>query len=132
MNSILLATAALVVGLVGLLVFISFVTRKKKGSVPTKQISESKESEQIDPTLDSDKDRIPDIEEINRYGTDPNSYDTDKDGIGDRQEILDRTDPTSADTDRDRLTDLQEKYLGTDPTRPDTDRDGIPDSQDKD
>ena len=132
MSSILLATAALVAGLVGLLVFISFVSRKKKDSVPTTQISENKESEQIDPTLDSDKDRIPDIEEINRYGTDPNSYDTDKDGIGDRQEILDRTDPNSADTDRDRLTDLQEKYLGTDPTRPDTDRDGIPDSQDKD
>ena len=109
MSSILLATAALVAGLVGLLVFISFVTRKKKDSVPTTQISENKESEQIDPTLDSDKDRIPDIEEINRYGTDPNSYDTDKDGIGDRQEILDRTDPNSADTDRDGIPDSQDK-----------------------
>ena len=132
MSNVILAVAVLVLGLIGMLVFISFVSRKKKDSVPTTQISENKESEQIDPTLDSDKDRIPDIEEINRYGTDPNSYDTDKDGIGDREEILQRTDPTSADTDQDRLTDLQEKHLGTDPTHPDTDRDGIPDSQDKD
>jgi len=132
MNNIVLAAIALIIGLAVILLFMSFATRKKKNSTSFEQPSENSDSGQINPTADSDRDRIPDVEEINRYGTDPHSYDTDKDGIGDRQEILQRTDPTSADTDRDKLTDLQEQYAGTDPTHPDTDRDGIPDNQDKD
>jgi hypothetical protein len=132
MNNIVLAAIALVVGLAVLLFIMAFATRKKKTPASSAQASVNKQAGQIDPTLDSDRDRIPDVEEINKYGSNPHSYDTDRDGIGDRQEILQRTDPTSADTDRDRLTDLQESYMGTDPTHPDTDRDGIPDSQDKD
>jgi len=132
MNNIVLAAVALIIGIAFILFLMAFVTRKKRDSTSFEQSSENSGSEQINPTLDSDRDRIPDVEEINKYGTDPHSYDTDKDGIGDRQEILQRTDPTSADTDRDKLTDLQEQYAGTDPTHPDTDRDGIPDSQDKD
>lgn len=121
MNNTVLAVIALIVGLAFIFFVMSFATRKRK--TPPTQVSPNKQGEQIDPTLDSDGDRIPDVEEINKYGTDPHSYDTDKDGIGDRQELLDRTDPTSPDTDRDKLTDLQEKHMGTDPTHPDTDRD---------
>ncbi len=132
MSNIILAAIVLVAGLAFIVFVMSFATRKKKGPPLPNQSPENTGSDQIDPTLDSDRDRIPDVEEINRYGTDPHSYDTDKDGIGDREEIIQRTDPTSVDTDRDNLTDLQERYAGTDPTHPDTDRDGISDSQDKD
>jgi hypothetical protein len=132
MGNILGAGAALIMGLAFILFLVSFASRKKRGTASSTKSSDNKGSEQVNPTLDSDRDRIPDVEEINRYGTDPKSYDTDKDGIGDRQEILQGTDPNSADTDRDQLTDLQERYLGTDPTHPDTDRDGISDSRDRD
>lgn len=40
-----------------------------------------------DPALDSDKDGIPDVDEINIYGTDPNNPDSDGDGISDGQEL---------------------------------------------
>ena len=39
------------------------------------------------PVTDTDGDGIPDIEEINIYGTDPNKMDTDGDGINDGDEI---------------------------------------------
>jgi len=132
MSNIVLAAIVLVAGLAFIVFVMFFATRKRRDQTTFTQPSENKTNEQIDSTLDSDRDRIPDTEEVNRYGTDPHSYDTDKDGIGDREEIIQRTDPTSVDTDRDNLTDLQERYAGTDPTHPDTDRDGISDSQDKD
>jgi hypothetical protein len=39
-------------------------------------------------------------------------------------------DPNTMDTDGDGLTDAQEMKLGTDPNNPDTDGDGVPDGQD--
>lgn len=43
---------------------------------------------------DEDQDLIPDVlESALRYGTDPNVFDTDGDGVGDGQEILDGTNP---------------------------------------
>ena len=40
-----------------------------------------------DPALDSDNDGIPDLDEINIYGTDPQNPDTDGDGLTDGQEL---------------------------------------------
>ena len=73
------------------------------------------------------------------YGTDPNSYDTDNDGLSDSTEINGwnvevnnetihyTSNPTKADTDNDRLTDGQENQYKTNPNNPDTDNDGLPD-----
>jgi len=80
---------------------------------------------------DSDYDKLPDEEEL-ALGTDPLHNDTDRDGIGDGDEVIGTlgyvTDPLSNDTDDDGLSDLQEHdpYL-TNPTDPDTDEDGISD-----
>ena len=57
------------------------------------------------PTLDSDKDGLPDCREA-ELGTDPHKADTDGDGLSDGDEVL--------------------KY-GTNPLNPDTDVDGYPD-----
>gem|GEM_PF-2782823 len=43
--------------------------------------------------VDSDNDGVPDVDEINRYGTDPYNRDTDGDGVSDGDEIKSGTDP---------------------------------------
>lgn len=60
---------------------------------------------------------------------DPNSPDTDKDGLTDSLEQRYGLDSASSDTDRDNITDGYElsKY-GTNPLRADTDRDGLADA----
>jgi hypothetical protein len=45
---------------------------------------------------DSDNDGLYDDDESAVYGTDPNVYDTDGDGVGDGQEVYDGTDPADA------------------------------------
>ncbi len=50
----------------------------------------------VDPTLDSDKDGITDVDETAVYGTDPLNADTDGDGFTDGQEIASGTDPKNA------------------------------------
>ena len=74
------------------------------------------------------------------YGTDPNSYDTDDDGLSDSTEINGwnvevnnktihyTSNPTKADTDNDGLSDKQEYQYKTNPNNPDTDGDGLSDS----
>ena len=70
---------------------------------PPKEISVQKEEvakETVPPPLlsrriDTDKDGIPDIVEIKRYGTDPQKADTDGDGFSDAQEIKAGFDPKS-------------------------------------
>lgn len=66
---------------------------------------------------DSDGDGIPDGDE-----------DTDGDGFSNCMEVLMGTNPNSVDSDGDGLTDAQEilRY-GTDPTNPDSDNDGLKD-----
>lgn len=105
---------------------------------------------------DSDNDGLSDFEEIEFYGSDPNWYDTDGDGLADDFEvraglsavtafssartvivynafgvpvtIIDQgtLDP-DADQDLDGLTNLMEQGYGTDPTRRDSDGDGVDD-----
>ena len=71
-------------------------------------------------TVDSDGDGIRDVDEVEKYHTNPNSKDTDGDGIDDYKEIfVYKTNPLKADTDGDRISDYEEIFkYGTDPLKP--------------
>lgn len=81
---------------------------------------------------DTDGDGLSDVFEIS-IGTDPNSTDSDRDGIEDGIEFrVLNTDPTNADTDGDGFSDGEELIGGFDPliaggTLPDLDNDGLAD-----
>lgn len=69
----------------------------------------------IDPTLDTDGDGLPDVDEIDIYGTNPNTYDTDGDTVSDYLEAKDgNSDPFDPDTDGDGFDD-SEQFDGYDP-----------------
>jgi hypothetical protein len=78
---------------------------------------------------DSDGDGISDEDEINLYGTNPESNDTDGDGLLDGEEILRYdTNVTNPDTDDDGLKDGVEVHTyETNATNPDSDNDGLND-----
>lgn len=60
------------------------------------------------PVIDTDKDGLDNATE-DEYGTDPKSYDTDHDGLTDREEIIVYlTDPLNPDTDGDGYSDGDE------------------------
>ena len=62
-------------------------------------------------------------------GTDPDSADSDNDGLDDWTELYETgTDPWKRDTDGDSLSDGDEFALGTNPHASDTDGDGLPDT----
>ena len=62
-------------------------------------------------------------------GTDPDSADSDNDGLDDWAELYETgTDPWNPDTDNDDLLDGDEIALGTNPHASDTDGDGLPDA----
>ena len=66
-------------------------------------------------TIDSDSDGLPDVVEV-QYGTNPNSADTDNDGLSDYEEIkIYHTDPLNPDTDGDGFSDSQEVKAGYNP-----------------
>ncbi len=121
------------------------------GQIEASETFEEDPEEPIDPDLDTDSDGIPDVDEIEVYGTDPENADTDGDGLSDYDELqvyytaagetdsdgdglsdydelfVYGTDPLKGDTDADGLSDGDEVYYGTDPLSPDTDGDGISD-----
>lgn len=110
---IVLLVVALVVG-----VFVFVRSRlQENGGAPTGQ-------EQSDPTArnavdpfahDRDRDGIPDEEE-EALGLSTLDFDTDGDGLSDKQEIdLYKTDPTNDDTDGDGNRDGYEVLRGTNP-----------------
>ena len=77
---------------------------------------------------DSDEDGLLDLEETPEgYGTDPDDWDTDDDGLSDGQEVLTHyTDPLSNDSDMDGLDDYDEiNNHTTNPLSNDTDGDGL-------
>jgi hypothetical protein len=72
----------------------------------------------IDPTLDTDGDGLTDVEEIETYGTNPNTYDTDGDTVSDYLEAKNGySDPFNPDTDGDGFDD-REQFDGFDPRDP--------------
>jgi len=116
------------------------------------------------PEIDNDEDTLPDLVETNTgvyidatdTGTDPNSYDSDDDGLNDFDEIsIYKSNPNMPDTDGDLLNDGEEvnryytnpvlvdtdddgfndhdevNIYNTDPANPDTDGDGVTDANDK-
>lgn len=86
----------------------------------TEEAAEDREAEETTRLTD---------EMIERYGLDPDTPDTDGDGLTDEEEIFDHgTDPLVADTDNDWLSDGDAVLVyDTDPLNPDTDGDGISD-----
>ncbi len=72
--------------------------------------------------VDSDGDGLSDRQETDELKTDPNSSDTDNDGLIDGVEVEYGTDPLDFDTDKDGLKDGDEVLQGTDPLNPD----GVP------
>ena len=86
------------------------------------------------PIPDKDGDGLTDTEEA-LYGCDPNSRDTDGDGLPDGREVKQLgTNPTKKFTDEDLIDDYEEVVEGadgyiTDPLKADTDEDGLSDSK---
>lgn len=91
-------------------------------------LSKSTTSAKNNQSVDKDGDGLADEKE-KELGTDPNSPDSDKDGLIDSDEVnIHRTNPTAADSDRDGLPDFEElKKYHTDPNQRDSDRDGLDD-----
>jgi len=78
---------------------------------------------------DSDGDGISDDDEINIYGTNPDSNDTDGDGLSDGEEILlYDTNVSNPDSDGDGLLDGEEiNIYDSNASNPDSDNDGLND-----
>jgi outer membrane protein OmpA-like peptidoglycan-associated protein len=86
----------------------------------------------IDPnTIDTDGDGLMDVDEINKYKTDPRNPDTDGEGLNDYAEVIKyKTNPLNPDTDGDGLNDYVEvMQYKTDPLNPDTDGDTLKDGE---
>lgn len=78
------------------------------------ELPEIKEQNEII-DIDSDGDELLDEEE-KELGTDPNSYDTDSDGLNDYDEVKKwKTDPNNSDSDGDGYSDGQEVENGYNP-----------------
>lgn len=79
---------------------------------------------------DTDHDGLPDAWEIANFGNlkQDGAGDPDKDGVNNALEFELSLDPNSADTDHDGISDFDELNVTfTDPTNPDSDRDGLKD-----
>ncbi|MDJ0911298.1 MAG: S8 family serine peptidase [Woeseiaceae bacterium] len=78
-------------------------------------------------TADTDGDGLSDGEEVNTYASNPRDPDTDADGIDDFDEVTTYgTNPNAADTDGDGLSDFDEiNTTGTNALVADTDGDGL-------
>ncbi len=92
--------------------------------------SEQAEVVNLFPYPDRDLDALADADEA-LFGTDPDLFDTDGDGLGDGFEVAHGFDPLvpniDADADDDGLIDVDEQTAGTDPNDPDTDNDSLSD-----
>ena len=93
---------------------------------------------QIPQTSDFDSDGLSNIEELYTYGTDPESADTDGDGLFDALEVTLNWDPlvensgdqsADGDFDGDGLSNVTEVNLGTALNAADSDGDGVSDGQ---
>lgn len=87
--------------------------------------------EEIPVAVDLDGDGLPDSWEVTYFGNttaQSGNGDPDADGLSNSQELTSGTNPNSADTDSDGLADKAEMDVhGTNPRVPDTDSDGLSD-----
>lgn len=74
--------------------------------------------------IDSDGDQLYDTRERRIYGTLPNVWDSDGDGLGDGFEVASGIDPLLRDTDGDGYDDDEELIAGGDPLLPDSGAEG--------
>lgn len=77
--------------------------------------------------IDISNDRMEDTTEVDSEETtkvDPNSYDSDNDGLTDELEVRYNSDPMATDSDKDGISDGNEKYSYTMKT-PDSEMDGV-------
>lgn len=82
---------------------------------PTEEVTQVPAEDQ---TADADKDGLPDVREA-LLGTDPNSPDTDADGLFDKEEVdVYQTNPLNPDTDGDTYKDGDEVKNGYNPSGP--------------
>lgn len=81
-----------------------------------KDVKKSDDTESV-AKVDSDGDGLTDKKELDKYGTNPNSADTDSDGLDDGKEIKLGTNPNHNDTDRDGIKDGDEVANGTNPLK---------------
>lgn len=83
------------------------------------QLPQPNETPPQSPKQDSDGDGLADADETLITGTDPNNPDSDKDGLGDGVEVVNRMNPLDADMDNDGVNDGAEIAAGTNPLLPD-------------
>ena len=87
-------------------------------------------------SIDTDADGLSDYEEVKVIGTNPNSKDSDNDGIPDKWEYDNSLSPLDNDSffdyDNDGLNNLNEYKNNTNPYSSDTDNDGMPDKYEVD
>lgn len=82
-----------------------------------------------DEVADNDKDGFTNAKE-EELGTNPNLFDSDKDGLSDYEEVMiKKTKPLKADTDGDGLKDGTEVELGLDPLKKYSKDDGVKDGK---
>lgn len=79
---------------------------------------------------DTDGDGISDKDEIMLYKSNPLLIDSDGDGLSDAQEVANSSNPNNADSDGDGLLDYEEiMKLHSNPNEADSDRDGLTDKE---
>lgn len=77
---------------------------------------------------DRDCDGLPLLDELFAFGTDPDLWDTDCDGVSDGDEVAAGTNPRSRDSDGDGLADGSDPDPAVQTSLADLDGDGIPDA----
>ncbi|WP_372794426.1 lectin-like protein [Pontiella sp.] len=84
----------------------------------------------LDPNSDdTDGDGLSDAREINELKTNAHASDSDGDGVSDANEVARGLNPLKVDTDGDGLEDGEELDMGLDASNPDTDGDGLEDNE---
>lgn len=125
---------------------VSFIAKDNKNHTIEKEITIFNTSEENTTNVDIDE-KDDDGDKINNYyenffGTNPNSVDTDQDGLDDAKELFQYgTDPLKKDSDsngindgeedfdKDGLSIMEELKLETDPFNKDSDEDGLDDGE---
>jgi hypothetical protein len=118
----------LALGIIGFAIYLAYIMMQEPVSVSEEPdvsvdevdvIQNNNDEPVIEPQdQDSDGDGLTDAEE-SIFGTDPLNIDTDKDGLGDREEVqVYGTDPFNPDTDEDSYLDGQEVSAGYNPNGP--------------